>query len=197
MKKFHSRELISRLRGVTMLASPGIKPYRDAFISLEKIKTEHLAPAQRYVLVDELKKIRKLKDALYEHSVDIYNIDGYVKLWIEGLESPIDLLPPVVEESIEEDGSVFNIINDGMHRLYTAHLEYIVPRVVFIRGVPKELPYYAYPLRGGWRDVIIVEELLEGFLKKWHRCEDYKKLYRNFNSAFENVGEPRGFSKRN
>jgi len=32
----------------------------------------------------------------------------------------------------------------------------------------------------------------EGVLKKWHRIPDNKRLYRDFNSAFLNVGGPRG-----
>ena len=192
VKHFSSQELIKRLENVTMLTSPHTYPYRDVFISLEKISTDYLAPPQNYVLVDELKKVRLLKWALQEQGVDIFNLNGFVKIWFDGADAPIDLLPPVVEESIESDGSVLHVINDGMHRLYMARMEWVIPQVVFIRGIPKDLPYYAFPLRDGWDDVVVVEELPEGFLKKWHRRENYKALYRNFNSAFDNVGAPRG-----
>lgn len=196
VEHFSPEELIKRLRNVTMLKAPDIYPYRDVFISLERISTEFIAPPQNYVLVDELKKVRSLKWALQEQGVDIFNLNGYIKIWFEGADSPIDLLPPVVEESIEADGSVINIINDGMHRVYMAKIEWVIPQVIFIRGIPKDLPYYAFPLRDGWDDVVIEEELPEGYLKKWHRWHDYKSLYRNFNSAFDNVGAPRGFFKK-
>jgi hypothetical protein len=192
-----SQELINRLRNVTMLKAPHIYPYRDVFISLERISTEYLAPPQNYVLVDELKKVRMLKWALEEHGIDLFNINGYVRIWFVGAKAPVDLLPPVVEESIEADGSVVNIINDGMHRLYMAKMERIIPQVIFIRGVAKDLPYYAFPLRDGWDDVVVEDELFEGYLKKWHRRQDYKSLYRNFNSAFDNVGAPRGYFTKN
>lgn len=185
--------LINKLRNVTILKAPNVYPYRDVFISLEKIRIDNLYPPQRYVLVDELKKVRELKWALEEYNINLFNLNGYAKLFIQGLDSPIDLLPTVVEESIEEDGSVIPLINDGMHRLYMAKLQGVTPQVIYIRGVSKDLPYYAYPIRDGWDKVEIVQDLPPGFLKKWHRIEDYKSLYRNFNSAFENVGGPRGF----
>jgi hypothetical protein len=37
------------------------------------------------------------------------------------------------------------------------------------------------------------DDLPPGYLKKWHRIENYHALYRNFNSAFSNVGGPREF----
>ncbi|WP_027717612.1 hypothetical protein [Desulfovirgula thermocuniculi] len=185
-------ELVERLRRVTMLADPQCYIYREAFISLEKIHTNYLAPAQTYVLSGELAKVRELKWELARHGLDLFCLNGYVTLYLEGAQEPVDLLPPVVEESIEADGSVFHIVCDGMHRVYLARLEWVVPQVVFIRGVPREKPYYAYPLPGGWSQVILREDLPPGFVKKWHRVRDYKSLYRNFNSAFTNVGGPRG-----
>ena len=190
----HTAEsLINKLHNVTMLKAPNVFPYQDVFISLENIRIDNLYPPQRYVLVDELKKVRELKWTLEKHGIDLFNLNGYLKLFIEGMDSPIDLLPPVVEESIEKDGSLIPLINDGMHRLYIAKLEGATPQVIYIRGVLKNLPYYAYPIREGWDKVEIVQDLPSGFLKKWHRIEDYKSLYRNFNSAFDNVGGPRGF----
>lgn len=185
-------ELLKLIKKVSMLTNPEIYPYKNAFVSLEKISTDYLKPAQTYVLADELKKVRELKWALSEHGIDIYQLDGYVKMWLEDELHPIDVLPPVVEESIEADGSIANIVNDGMHRVFMARLDYVIPQVVFVRGAPKELPYYAFPIPDGWDKVNIVEDLPEGFIKKWHRIRNYKSLYRNYNSAFENVGGPRG-----
>lgn len=103
----------------------------------------------------------------------------------------MDLLPPIVEESVENDGSVHLIINDGMHRVYMALREWFIPQVALIRGVPKDLPYYAFPVPGGWDKVEERDDLPDGYLKKWHRIKNYYSLYRNFNSAFTNVGGPR------
>ncbi|HAU32143.1 MAG TPA: hypothetical protein DCW46_07795 [Desulfotomaculum sp.] len=191
--KYHtSEELIKKLRQVSMLTDPEMYIYKDVYISLEKIKTDFLAPAQNYVLTGELQKVRELKWQLKEHKLDLFALNGYVSLLMDGFKEPVDLLPPVIEESVEKDGSVFNIICDGMHRVFLARLEWVVPQVIFIRGIPKDKPYYSFPVPGGWEKVSITEDLPEGIIKKWHRIREYKSLYRNFNSSFENVGGPRG-----
>lgn len=192
VEHFPVEDLVQRLRRVTMLKRPDIYVYEQAAIGLEEMAIEGLYPAQRYVLTQELNKVRLLKWELAKFGYDIFRLNGYLKLWLSGIDHPIDLLPPVVEESIERNGRVVNIINDGMHRLYVAYLEWTLPQVIFIRGVPKDLPYYAFPNPTQWQGIDLVESLPEGYLKKWHRIQDYKTLYRNFNSAFEHVGAPRG-----
>ncbi len=186
-------ELLERLRRVTLLKRPDVYVYRNAAISLEEIPIEDLYPAQRYVLVQELQKVRHLKWELERFGFDLFHLNGYLKIWLKGEEKPIDLLPPVVEESVERNGRTVNLINDGMHRLYLAYLEWVVPQVIMVRGVPGNLPYYAFPLPEKWHGVQMVKDLPPGFIKKWHRIRDHHSLYRNFNSAFDNVGAPRGY----
>ncbi len=70
-----------------------------------------------------------------------------------------------------------------------------IPEVLLVRGIPKTLPYYAFPLPGGWDKVEELDALPAGYLKKWHRIANYHALYRNFNSAFSNVGGPRETGK--
>ncbi|SMC25213.1 hypothetical protein SAMN02746041_02248 [Desulfacinum hydrothermale DSM 13146] len=192
VEHFGAPELLERLRRVTLLKRPEVLVYKDAAISLEEMATEDLYPAQRYVLVQELQKVRHLKWELEGFGYDLFRLNGYVKVWLEGAEDPIDVLPPIVEESVERNGRVVHIINDGMHRLYLAYLEWTTPQVVFVRGLPKDLPYYAFPNPRQWDGIELVEELPPGYIKKWHRIRDYHSLYRNFNSAFDNVGAPRG-----
>lgn len=198
VERFSEGELIDKLREVTMLKAPDIRVYAKAFISLENVATERLSPPQNYILRDELKKVRELKWALAEHQIDIFQLNGFVRLMLEGSDEPVDLLPPIVEESVEKNGAVHLIVNDGMHRVYMALREWVNPQVVLIRGIPKNLPYYAFPLPGGWSKVEERDDLPPGYLKKWHRIENYYSLYRNFNSAFSNVGGPRqAFQKAN
>lgn len=192
VEKHGSGELIERLRRVSMLTNPEIFIYRESLVSLEKIRTEFLSPPQSYILSAELQKVRNLRWQLKEFGVELFSLDGYVSVYLEGYEEPVDVLPPVVEESVEQDGSVHNIICDGMHRVSLARMEWVIPQVVFIRGIPRDKPYYAYPVPGGWNQVVIRDDLPEGFIKKWHRIKEYKTLYRDFNSAFTNVGGPRG-----
>lgn len=195
-EQFTVDELILKLRNVTMLKAPETKIYSDTYISLEKIRPEFMAPPQNYILREELKKVRELKWALEEYGINIFELNGFVRLTIDDSEDPVDLLPPIVEESIELDGSVHLLINDGMHRVYMALREWKIPEVVLIRGIPKHLPYYAYPVPGGWSSVEEREDLPHGYLKKWHRISEYHSLYRNFNSSFINVGGPREFFKK-
>lgn len=186
-------ELISKLKKISMLTRPNIYPYKEAYISLERIRVEYLCPTQYYILRSELEKIRQLRWKLLAKGIDIFDLNGYITLVLED-GYLFDLLPPIVEESFEGDGSMVLIINDGMHRLFLAYQEWIIPKVVYVRGVPKNLPYYAYPLRKGWEDVKIYDDKKEelGILKKFHRIENNKDLYRNFNSVFTNVSAPRG-----
>ncbi|MCA1960682.1 MAG: hypothetical protein LDL33_07790 [Desulfomonile sp.] len=193
VERFPEQLLIENLRGVTMLKAPEVEIYRDAFISLERVAVAYLSPPQNYILRSELKKVRELKWALEEHGIDIFALDGFVRLTVEGFPEPVDLLPPVVEESIEQDGSIHFVVNDGMHRVYMALREWVVPQVVLVRGIPKHLPYYAFPVPGGWDRIEERDDLPPGYLKKWHRIANYHALYRNFNSTFQNVGGPREF----
>jgi hypothetical protein len=196
VESYSEDQLIERLRQVTMLKAPEVKIYSNAFISLERVLPANLSPPQNYILREELKKVRELKWSLEEHGVDLFSLNGFVRLIMEGCDEAIDLLPPIVEESIERDGSIHFIVNDGMHRVYMALRDWVIPQVVLIRGIPKDLPYYAYPVPGGWQKVEERDDLPEGFLKKWHRFPNYHAFYRNFNSAFCNVGGPRQFFEK-
>ena len=193
VQRFDMQELIGRLKNLTMLEDENMYPYRDAYISVERICVEELHPPQRYVMKSELTKVRELKWALEEHGVDLFNLDGFVRIFLEGREEPVDVLPPVVEEIIERNGRITHVINDGMHRIYMAYLEWVIPQVVYVRGLPKSVPYYAYAIpERDWTKIELLEEIPKTYIKKWHRIEKNKTLYRNFNSVFTNVGGPRG-----
>jgi hypothetical protein len=193
VKKYPVTELVKRLRNITMLEDETTKPYEAAFISLENICVEDLNPAQRYALKDELLKVRKLKWELEKQGIDLFNLHGFIRISLAGQNEPIDLLPPIVEEYIERNGRIVHIINDGMHRVYLAYLEWVIPEVVFVRGLPKDLPYYAFPIpERDWTKIELMDDIPDTLIKKWHRISQNKKLYRNFNSAFKNVGGPRG-----
>jgi len=193
VEQFSEQNLLKRLRSLTMLEDESVFPYKNSFMSLENISVDDLFPAQRYVLKQELLKVRELKWQLEEHGIDLFNLNGFVRMKLEGESEPVDLLPPVVEEFIERNGRIVNIINDGMHRIYTAYLEWLIPQVVFVRGLQKDIPYYSFPIpEKDWTKIELRNDIPKDFIKKWHRIEHNKKLYRNFNSVFENVGGPRG-----
>lgn len=185
-------ELIENMRKVGMLTQPNVRVYENCEIELATFHTDEIAPAQRYVLTQEVLKVRDLRWALREHGHDLFKLDGYLTIWLRGYDDPIDVLPPVIEESEEADGSVVKILNDGQHRVYLARMERSPIQIVYVRGVPKQHPYYAFPLVRGWDEVEIVHDLPDGYIKKWHRIKNYKSLYRDFNTGFQNVGGPRG-----
>ena len=185
-------ELINNMRKVGMLTHPDDRVYENSTIELPTMHTNDIAPAQRYVLTQELLKVRDLRWALRGYGIDLFKLNGYVSIWLEDYDDPIDVLPPVVEQSVEADGSEVAILYDGMHRVYLARMERSPIQVVYARNVPQQFPYYAFPLVNGWNDVEIVSDLPSGYIKKWHRIENYKSLYRDFNTGFQNVGGPRG-----
>lgn len=191
IKHYGPEILAKQLREVTMLKDPNLKVYQNAYISVERLNTNCLIPPQNYVLGYELRNKFELKYELERHGYDLFQLNGYVVFKLEGEDIERTLLPPIVEESIEADGTVVPIICDGMHRCYISLINRKNIDVVFIRGVPKQYPYYAYPVIGGWNKVEKINELQKGFIKKFHRIQDNKKLYRNFDSVFKNCSKPR------
>jgi len=190
---FNNKKVLeSQMRDVTMLKDPFIKVYKDSYISVERLNIDCLVPPQNYVLNYELENKLELKYELERHGIDLFELNGYVEFKLEGEDITRTLLPPIVEESIEADGTIVPIICDGMHRCYLARLERRNIDVVFVRGIPKEYPYYAYPIRGSWEKVERINNIEKGYIKKWHRIQDNKKLYRNFDSVFSNCSQPRG-----
>jgi len=201
-------ELIYRLRTVQLKGKhpvpdnsdleQTIYPYLDANIQLVKIRTEFLSLPQTYILQENIQRIRELKYLLGKMGYNIHELNGYIVFTVEDKTQPdgvkaYTLMPTVVELSIEADSSPHFLINDGMHRITDAHISHTIPQMILISGV--KYPYYAYPIRGGFNDVQLREDIPEGFIKKWHRYypkEEYTKLYRRFESAFENVGDQRG-----
>lgn len=196
LQRHSVEELITCLRRVPLLEQPEVLIYEQALISLEQIHTDSLHPPQNYLWLQELRKTQALRWGLAEHGVDLFRLDGYVTYTVrleDGAEATYDLYPPIVEESFEADGTVALLINDGMHRLYLARLEWAVPQVTYIRGVPKAYPYYAYPRRERWEglDLLADNPDPKTYLKKCHRVRHNKRLYRDFQAVFHNVGRSR------
>jgi hypothetical protein len=196
IERHSPEELMACLRRVPLLEQPEVLIYEQALISLEQIHTDCLHPPQNYLWLKELRKTQELRWSLAEHGVDLLRLDGYVTYTVrqeDGSEATYDLYPPIVEESIEADGTVALLINDGMHRLYLARLEWVVPQVTYIRGVPKAYPYYAYPRRQRWEglDLLADNPDPQVYLKKCHRVRHNKRLYRDFQAVFANVGRSR------
>ncbi len=196
LQQHSAEELIDCLRRVPLLEQPEVLIYEQALVSLEQIHTDCLQPPQNYLWLKELRKTQDLRWSLADKGVDLFRLDGYVTYTVrreDGAEETYDLYPPIVEESFEADGTVALLINDGMHRLYLARLEWVVPQVTYIRGVSKAYPYYAYPRRQGWEGLDLLADNPDprNYLKKCHRVRHNKRLYRDFQAVFANVGRSR------
>ena len=93
IEKFSEKELIEKLKNVTMLKAPQTKVYTNTLISLEKLRPEFLAPPQNYILKQELKKVRELKWTLEKHDINIFELKGFLRIFFDSVEEPVDLLP--------------------------------------------------------------------------------------------------------
>ncbi len=188
-------ELLGRLKKTRLRGFDRAEVYRDASLEVANVDTNDLTPAQRYVLADGVQTILDVADAFEPMGIDVFSLRGALLFWPEGhdlAEAPIPLLPPVIEESTEADGSKVLLINDGIHRVYAARKRGRKLNVVLARGVPAEYPYYAYALPDGWAQVVELAELTEGFQKKAYRNPDnYKALFRDFNEIFEGIQKQR------
>jgi hypothetical protein len=189
-------DLLSRLKRTRLRGFDRAEVYRDATLEIAEVDPAVLTPAQRYVLQEGVQAILDVADAFAPLGVDIFALRGALLFWPEGSDPdndpPIPFLPPVIEESVERDGTKVLLINDGIHRVYAARKRGRKINVVLARSVPAEYPYYAYALPQGWAQVDELQELQEGYQKKEYRNpENYKALFRDFNEIFEGVQKQR------
>lgn len=194
VQPFGAPYLAERIRQTPLRGYDQARLYADAEIAIRRhVSTEDLAPAQNYVLRDGVERALALRDALRRHDLDLFDLDGGA--WVRTDNDPgrrIPVLPPVVEESREPDGTVVTLVSDGLHRVFAARSVGSAISVLSVRAVPPEYPYYAYPVEGGWRAVLELDELREGQQKKNYRQPDsYKALFRDYNAVFPGVQEQR------
>jgi len=194
VETFGLEELLSALRRVPLRGFGGVLVYKHATLTLESERDPlSVSPCQRYVLRERIRHLVELRDALLGHGLDIMALDGGA--YIRTSEQPherIPIIPPVIEESIEAGGQTAWLINDGIHRVATAQHLGLKPSMVVIRNVPRDYPYYAYPLRDGWEDVTELDELPDVFEKKKYRDPaNYKSLFRDFNAVFPGLQSER------
>ncbi len=198
-KKYSKEELIKRLRKVTLLHSSKTKNpiyvYRNAEIELTHIPVSSIMPSQFYQLEESLLKVGRIQQALREYNLDLFNLDGYVNyVTNESADISYDLLPVIVECQMEGDGSTYPLIVDGIHRIILARSQKKdVILVIKIANVNKSYPYPAYANPKGWEDVTPMFSAPKMKYKRYWRFPIRKayNYYRNFNSVFENVGQPK------
>jgi hypothetical protein len=193
--EFSRDELFARLRQVPLRGFDGARPYADArFEFVEALDTDRVTPAQNYVLREGVERILALRSRLADRGIDPFRIDGGVT--IRTSEEPSrarTLIPPIVEESVEDGARTVWLVADGMHRVYAARSLGLTISVVLISNV--SYPYYAFPLENGWDGVEQLDYLPPVHQKKIYRQPDnYKALFRDFNAVFSNIQLPRAQS---
>jgi len=183
IKMYPSEVLIEKLREVRLRNSEE-RPYKDADISLIFLHTNVIWPTQRYVLENELRKIEQVRWRLLKKGIDIFRLQGYLET------QECDILPPIIEWfQPRTGGPSMRIICDGQHRLWLARHSWQVISCVVIKN--PSVDYYAYPLIDQWTGVEVINDLIPGYRKKYHICDEYKMLYRDFNTAFFGIGDSR------
>ena len=83
--------------------------------------------------------------------VDLFRFDGYVTYTVRRTAGRRSLrfLPPSWRSPFEADGTVALLINDGMHRLYLARMEWVVPQVTYVAAFPRHIRITPFP-GGSW-----------------------------------------------
>ena len=147
-----------------------------------------LWPAQTYVSMAGERRVEELRQKVLltsKNKVDIFCLDGYCSV-----EFPhsvyIDVLPPIVELSEEDNLGNIWLINDGIHRIYYAKKHNIPINVVLVWDVPEK--YYAYPTT--WESVS--EESGKPPYTKKHREDNFRDYYRNFGEPTFRIGHQGG-----
>ncbi|MBF0582876.1 MAG: hypothetical protein HQL80_01430 [Magnetococcales bacterium] len=190
-------ELLDRFRQTRLRGFGQPLVYQQAELTLvRQVEPRTLYPAQNYVLQADYERLHGLYEAFLQQGHNIFALEGGLFFWVRQQdgdeEGPIPLTPPVVEISREADGRTLPLINDGMHRVYTAMRLQQPIHIILARHVPPQWPYYAYPLPNGWADVEELQQLPENYVKKAYRDpENYKDLFRDFNGIFPGIQKQR------
>jgi hypothetical protein len=194
VEPFGAEQLLAALARTRLRGFGRPRVYESADLRLAPATdTDTLVPAQNYVLRRGVRTILELREALLAHRLDLFALDGgaYVRTG-DDPDQAVPVIPPIVEQSREPDGRTVLIINDGLHRVFAARSLGLPITVVVASDVPEEYPYYAYPLPGGWSDVVELDELPDTHQKKnYRRPDDYKALFRDFNEVFPGVQQQR------
>jgi hypothetical protein len=189
-------ELLRRISRTRLKGHDQYPIYEGSQLALLSMNTDDLAPAQRYVLDEDVRRVHALRTYFLEKGIDIFALKDGILFWYReddgSEEGPVPLVPPVVEESFEPEGKTVLIVNDGMHRVYAAREKGLDINCIVIRNVPAQFPYYAYALPGGWPDVTRLTEIPDGYVKKAYRdTKNYKGLFRDFNAVLPGVQKQR------
>lgn len=182
-------DLLTKMRQIRLQGYGQPLIYKNANLTFHlHAHPADLVPAQRYVLKEDFERIEALYRIFLRHGINIFDLKGGLLFWVAGEETPIPLIPPVIEQTAEG----VDLICDGMHRVFTAKKLGLNITVIYVTELSADYPYYAYPLPQGWQEVVELETIPSNFIKKAYRDPvNYKALFRNFNEIFPGIQKKR------
>lgn len=174
------RRLCYLLREVHLLGDPDIHPYKEAKIESRIIDPSKVYPLSSYLLSRKLEIHAHLrKRFLKEKGIDPFDMQGCFEFSVDGGVNRFIFGPPIVEVSEIDNGKP--LLLDGLHRLYLAKKWKEKIRVIWISGVPRELPIIAYPLN--WEEIEEYEEVPELKKMRKYRWQTFKEFCQDNNFA--------------
>lgn len=189
-KLLEKTELLHRIKETQLKGFDNARVYENSSIDLiRNVNPNDLVPSQRYVLKNGCDTIEDIYNTFKNRDINVFALEGILMFTPNNdKDENIPFIPPVIEESIEPNGKIVWLINDGIHRVFTARKLGLPINIILVRNVPKEYPYYAYALENGWDDVEELVELPDTYQKKTYRDPDnYKSLFRQFNVQFPGI----------
>lgn len=194
-QKHAKKELIKNLRKVILLNSEKkgkrIFIYKNTLIELKAVKVKDLVPLQLYQLKSSNQLVKDLHNIFRKkYKEDIFHMNGYCVY--ESDNKKYTFIPPIVECVENSNGKVQNVVIDGLHRMLLARkLKKEKVTVVVIKNIPQKLILPVVP--NAWEEMVAVDVPPESKNKRRWLVPPEKGylFYRDFNSVFENVGEPR------
>lgn len=209
IEKHAVQELYAALQQVRLFNSD-VMPYMGCKIEFAWFPSDsEVLPTQRYIRMTDVRKLIKIDEEIARvdggnlYSLcNPYDNVGYVTLHYRkpntdpDLVYTVDLLPPVVEATEHKTypSVTEQYVCDGNTRTFMSR--YFQKSLWAVQITNPTVPYYAEPIRkpfGDWSTMeLFEEEIPSNFVKKIRRGSDSHKLYRDFDSAFLNVGSSKG-----
>ncbi|HKC04852.1 MAG TPA: hypothetical protein VKC54_03200 [Patescibacteria group bacterium] len=123
------------------------KPYEYADHDLKSLNPSEVSPTAKYVLRKNLEVIENLDKELSAEGIDIFNLEGVVKI-----DENNYICPPILEVWNQKPFNGVPVVVDGAHRLYIAKKRGINVNCMVVSGnISSDLPML--PL-GGWSEVL-------------------------------------------
>jgi hypothetical protein len=177
LRRYLGRAVVEqRLRAVTLLLDPSLRPYENARIEITRRRISELSPIASYVLDPQLDLLRRIHATLASrYALSLFDLSGLIEFDLDGQH--YSLAPPVVERYDEPALSTeVSVIVDGLHRVSLARALGIRELwVVDISDVPADFPVPALPLH--WDDVRAVSTVPADRAKRTFRFPDLEQLY--------------------